>query len=199
MGRVSLLLAVSEMILCPEMNAEDRPIVDLNNPSVVFLQEWRPIHVALQLAQGSSASVFSPPACPDRTQRSGLQFLQQPAEATARPKQPPVLVNKADAVARELFKELTVRPTEGGDYRVPIGDRFFVLHLPKGYDGNKPMPCLALAHGSDESNPLDFGPKYSEMNARADSHEVIVVYPIAQPKRPRHSYLELKPRHPHAV
>jgi hypothetical protein len=98
----------------------------------------------------------------------------------------PGVVTKIDSVGHSIkadgyLVKLVGKLKEPGDYRVNLeGNRYFILHLPKGYQGDKPMPWLILLHGSDEDDPEAFAFRYNQMSERADKYGFIICYPIAQ-------------------
>jgi polyhydroxybutyrate depolymerase len=54
-------------------------------------------------------------------------------------------------------------------------ERYFIVHVPKSYDKTKPMPLVLAYHGL--GLPLAMMPSYCGLDATADKHAFIVVYP----------------------
>jgi poly(3-hydroxybutyrate) depolymerase len=68
-----------------------------------------------------------------------------------------------------------------GDYKVNLGKRCFLVHLPPGYDDNQDrLPVAFVLHGGHEENPTHWALRQTQMNATADQHKFICVYPRAQ-------------------
>jgi len=104
----------------------------------------------------------------------------------------PVAAPTASALAVEKVAKVSLpeidaskgeRPTKPGDYRVSMGNRQFLLHLPPGSPdtGDKKRQVLCLLHGAHEDDPESWGLRKFGMNAHADKDGFICVYPIAQP------------------
>lgn len=55
-------------------------------------------------------------------------------------------------------------------------DRTYLLHIPPGYDGTKPVPLVIVLHGATETLGSIEG--LTGMTAKSDAEGFIVVYPV---------------------
>ena len=60
-------------------------------------------------------------------------------------------------------------------------ERSFIVHLPSNYNASKKLPVVIVMHGGGGS--IEGMVKLTKMNATADKHNFIVVYPAGTGKR----------------
>jgi polyhydroxybutyrate depolymerase len=106
-----------------------------------------------------------------------------------------VYADRPSAAERQVVKPSDMRPVirsseyanydikgeKGFDKRFEIKsdgrEREYLLHVPPGYDGKKPMPLVVVLHGL--SQDADSIAKLSAMSEKADKEGFIVAYPNA--------------------
>lgn len=114
---------------------------------------------------------------------SSLRSGHRGAEAAGTPG----TVTKIDEFGKPIvidghFVEFTGYPTEPGNYKVNIGNRWLRIHLGEWYkpDGGSKHPVFFLLHGAHESEPGKWAFQRTGMNQQADRNKFIAAYPEAQ-------------------